>query len=770
MRILITTLGLVVIQSLSAQHSLRGRVFDAKNNTPLPFSSVMVLYFGDSSLVDGTITIKDGSFIVEKLKSGHYLLLVKRIGHRDLLLDKFELSGDLDLGILKLRESEQQLEEVVVSTSRSTVETQLGKRVLNVGEDLSSTGASVIEALERIPSVRTDIQGNINIRGSNNVIIYVNGKETRRDGRSLRYLSAGALQKIEVITNPSAKYDAEGVGGIINLIFKKDYSREYKLEVVSSITDPGRWSSGINNQISSRKFTGYLNANISRSNYENSDTQVRDNELGELRRYENLVFGSGNGVSDQLTAGLTFEEDTTLSMNLEFNYWRWLDKEDRVQTNNFLNQTQADRTFSLLNFSRELEDEISFSFSTEKKWSDEKQLKFLVNAGGEDEENDAVYNRERLDLSNSPLEQSINGSDETESQRIYQFTLDYIAPFFAFGDLESGVKFDNVNYDISQSLDFVDEELFLPRNDFHITLNKYALYFIHHKKWDRLEYGAGLRLEHFSTNGSEKSTQQFNEQSVTKLFPSIQLVYKVADNHSLAFNYSRRINRPGFFDLNPFVSFTDPLILSTGNPNLEPEFANSYEMGYQSSLGTFVFDVTLFHRTTTNLIQQTVSQFDAERLLLSYTNYGRRDNSGIEISSSVQLFKRLELWADFSLYHTSFRSDSSDIEVRYNNQTTWHTNTRQRLNLENNWTIELSQTYRAPRIGVQSRDLEYHLVNASVRKSIQNNRLIFTLNYRDIFDTQNFSSEFRGDDFEITSRYKFQSRRLTFEVRYKIFD
>ncbi len=770
MRQLIILLLLLGSFAAQAQISLKGKVIDERSKKALPFSSVMLLSPKDSMLIDGTITAQDGSFLIAEVDPGLYLVLVKRIGYQDLLMAAARLNQSLDLGEISLKEAVNTLEEVVVTGNRSTVETQLGKRVLNIGEDLSNSGASVIEALERLPSVSTDIQGNINVRGSSNVIIYVNGKETRRDGRSLQLLSAGSLQKIEVITNPSAKYDAEGVGGIINLVFRKDHTKDFKLETLVSITQPHRIGLGINNQVSAQKFTAYLNASVNRSNYRNSEDQIRDNTNNEINRYENLVSSKGKGRYTHITTGLTYDHDSTFSINMEFNYWRWLDPETQLQANNFDFADGRNERIQISNYSRELEDEITFSLALDKKWSDERDLKLLINAGGEDEVNTAIYNTDDLDLTGTGLAQSINTSDETEKQRLYQLTVDYTSPFFGFGNIETGGKFDYVKYDISQTLDFVSDALFLPRNDFGITLKKYAYYAIQKMEWAKFQYGIGARLEHFSTTANSQNSSAFNEQSVTKLFPSVQMLYKLSGAHQLAFNYSRRINRPGFFDLNPFVSFTDPLVLSTGNPDLEPEFANSYELTYQMSFDNFSLDATTFSRTTTNLIQQTIAPFDQDRLLSSYSNFGKRINSGLELSSTVQAFKKLEFSGDFSLYNTRFQSSEGDVAVRFNNRTTWQVNLRQKLSLSNDWTFELSQNYRAPRINIQSRDLEYYYVNVAIRKSFNNNRAVITLNFQDIFDTRQFASEVQGEDFLVNSVYKFQTRRVTFELRYKIFD
>lgn len=761
---------LIWTQLVAGQVSISGKVTDGKTGKPIPFSTIALFHPTDSTLIDGSIANDQGTFEIKNVDPGTYRLLVRSIGYEDFVRPDLDLSYDLDLGNLSLKESVQALETVVVSGERSSVETKLGMKVLNIGSDLATAGATVTEALELLPSVSTDLNGNVNIRGSGNVIVYINGKETRRDTKSLQYLSASALQKVEVITNPSAKYDAGGVGGIINLVFKKDSEADFKMETFLGLTDPFRIAGGLNTQVSSQKLTGYLNASFRRANNNNEESQARMNDVQDPLRYENYVWAEGKGRTANITAGLTYDIDTSFSLNFEYNYWRWLDPEDRYQTNTFSFADGSQEQLNIVNTGRELEDEMTLSFSLDKEWSEERSLKLLFNGGGEVEDNEAFYNLQGVDLAGTPLEQTISQSKETENQAIYQLNIDYVSLFAGFGAIETGVRFDHVKYDIEQNLDFVSNELFLPDNEFTITLKKYAGYLIHKKEWKKFEYGLGLRLEHFESNAHQITTDQRNDQEVTRLFPSVQLVYRASDAHQFAYNYSRRINRPGFFDLNPFVSFQDPLILETGNPDLEPEFAHNHEVTYQMSHDKFGLDLTGFQRTTTNVIQEVVTAFDEERLLYTLANFGKQLNRGVEFSANYEPFKVLELIGNFSWYHTRFDADEGDVAVRFNNQATWQMNFRQRLNLKSNWSIELREYYRAPEIGIQAIDEGVYFINLAVRKSFMNKRAVLTLNFQDIFDTRVFKTRLDGPDFRINNRYKFQSRRSSIELRYKLFD
>ncbi len=392
---------LICSQWVAGQVSISGKVTDAQSGKPIPFSTVALFHPTDSTLIDGTIADDSGLFSIKEITPGTYRLLVRSIGYEDFVKPKLDLSYDLDLGILPLKESVQSLDAVVVSGERSSVETRLGMKVLNIGNDLSTAGATVTEALELLPSVS-------NIRGSSNVIIYINGKETRRDSKSLQYLSASAIKRVEVITNPSAKYDAGGVGGIINLVFKKDSDADFKMEAFMGVTDPYRLAGGLNTQVSSQKLTGYLNASFRRANNDNVSQQIRTNQTQDPLRYENYIFAEGKGRTANVTAGLTYDIDTSFSLNFEYNYWRWLDPEDRYQTNTFSFADGSENALSIVNTGRELEDEMSLSFSLDKEWSKERSLKLLFNGGGEVEDNEAFYNLRGEDLTGTPLELTIN--------------------------------------------------------------------------------------------------------------------------------------------------------------------------------------------------------------------------------------------------------------------------------------------------------------------------------------------------------------------------
>lgn len=745
--------------AIKAQIQVLGTVLD-ENKKPLPFVTIA---FESAEGVEGTFSDVNGKFQIS-VPPESYSLTFQMVGFESLKLEELELDQNVDLGAIYLKSNVTELEEVVVRVERSYIESDLGKKTLYVGSDLANAGSTAVEALESLPSVTTTVEGNVNIRGSENIIIYVNGRETKRDPKSLRFISADALQKIELITNPSAKYDAEGVAGIINLVYTK--SRSTKLEVISSISAPLRGSLGINSSISSSKFSLFANLSERRSRFEDSENQRRISLEDSLTRYENLTFSRGKGLTRELNAGISFEPDTSFSIGLEVNYLRWDDAADQSQIGIFEYGLSSITSLDLVNDWQEIEDELSFTLSAEKELKGQQFLKFQLTMGGENEINNSGFNNAGIDVLNTPFQQSISSSDETEDQRYYQTKLDYSRPLVEDVTLEMGVVSDVFDININQNLIFFEEGM--SNNQFGIEMDKSAGYLLLENKRRRVEYALGIRYEYFSSTSVNEFTDSTFTQRFDNLFPSAQLQYKFSDEHSLGINFTRRINRPSFWEVSPFLSFTDPLNLETGNPYLRPEFGYLYELTYSGNLSNSSFDFTAFRRTTRDVIQRTTTAISEDQLLLSYANIGVRHDDGVELSASIDVSEKIILEANASAYRTVFENVSQFVffQERWN----WQTRFKQRLKLGKEWTIDLVEYYRAPRYGAQSVGLAQYYANASIQKMFNQKRGSVILSVRDIFNTRIFGSEIIGEGFNVRGSFKFQTQVASLTFRYKIVD
>ena len=751
----------ILSTSVLSQVKVKGTIQNQKGE-PLAYVTIAFQSTTLSSRLEGAYSSSEGSFEVDLIPD-HYQVTIQMIGYENLVLEK-EVVTEVDFGALMMIESAEELDEVVVRAERSYITNDLGKKTLYVGADLANAGSTAVDALESLPSVTTTIDGAVNVRGSENVIIYVNGRETKRDPKSLQFISADALKKIELITNPSAKYDAEGVAGIINLVYEK--ARTTKLELFGSITTPFRGSLGLNTSISSDRFSLYVTANERRSIFETSDKNRRITPEDSLTRYDNDNFSEGLGLTRELNAGFSYEPDTNFSIGFEINYLKWDDDADQDQQSTFGYENNSTSAIRLNNDWREIEDELSFTFSSEKQFINEGELKLQFTAGGEDEVNSANFNTRTLDLSGTPIEQTIRSSNETEDQRYYQGKLEYLLPVFDDFEIEAGVVFDKFNINVNQALTFFDDNPI--DNRFRIEMDKYAGYVLVNDKRKKFEYSVGIRYEEFSSTSLQKATDSTFTQQFNNFFPSLQWKYPINTTQSLGFNFTRRINRPSFWQVSPFLSYTDPLNLETGNPYLKPEFGYLYELTYSGNVGLLSYDITGFRRTTKDVIQVVSTPFGEDRLLVSYDNLGIRHDDGVEWNASLDLSSKMTVDFNGNTYAINFTDNPQ--EAFFNRRWNWKMRLKQRFRLEKNWTLDLIQYYRSPSFGAQSIGLRQYYVNASIQKSFNKKRGSVTLSMRDIFNTRIFGEEVVGETFNLTNEYKYQTQAITFSLRYKLLD
>ena len=769
-RISTTLILLFFYLSLFSQYTISGTIVSA-NKKPIEFTSVSIFPTKDSADIKGVISNKDGMFRIVDLQNDNYQLTIQMLGYEDHVI-QITISEDIDIGMIKVKEETALLGEIEVVAEQSTLESRLGKKVLRIGQDLTLAGSSAFEALENIPSVTTTQSGQVQIRGNSNVIVYINGKETRRDPATLKYISAEVLEKIEVITNPSAKYDAEGVGGIINVVYKKGRTSKFKLEAIANasfVTDPFNFSPnvGLNASLAKDKISFFTNVSLDLDQYVDNFNSRRENYSDSLQLYENEVRMEGNGYVGNFNLGLEYEIDSTLSMALELNYDRWFFEDESTQVNRFNYANDFSEVVEFKNDNSEIEDEVWINYSFEKKLKSKSVIKVSLTAGGEDEEN--MYRSNDSDANPELIDLFLLSSDETESQRYYQGKLDYEKPFFKFGRLEAGVKADFIRYTILQTSKLRSETITVPDNDFNMDMQKLGVYLLQKHQIKRFEYAVGLRLEQFSSEAIQYSNQEKFTQDYLRLFPSVQFNFLLPDpSHTIGFNYTRRINRPGFFDINPFISYSDPLNLETGNPALRPEIANLYELAYHKEMNKIGFDLTLYRRVTSDAIQETVQTLGNNQSLEKPVNFSEATSQGIEGQLEYRPHKIFTTTISMTWRQTFF-SDSEN-SVTFNGNATWGLRGKQQLRLSNNWKVELSEIYRAPRYSAQRKMHENFYVNLAVSKKFNNSRGSISLGVRDMFNTRQYAYSLQTETFEVERRDKWQTRKITLGLRYFIFE
>ncbi|MEL7122730.1 MAG: outer membrane beta-barrel protein, partial [Bacteroidota bacterium] len=746
---------LLLIYSLgaNAQNQIQANIIEEGSGKSIAFANVSIYTAQDSAFITGTNTDEKGKFQFNEIAAGNYYLLVQMIGYKDHYESFNCLSGKCDLPAqIAIGKESINLETITVSAERSRLVTQMGKKILYVGQDLTSSGGNVLDVLDNLPSVETNFDGSISVRGGSNVLIFINGRPSRKDGLALQQLPAESILKVELITNPSAKYDAEGISGIINIVFKRDSNKGTNLNTTAFIGIPERWQTGMVGNHKNDQFNFAINANVGENKNVISTVfsdRTTDNEAITIQRYINDVERKGSWHFWNINPSIEYTPDTSQQwvLNYQFNFWD--DQDNMQQINDFAyNDTRQER-ITLSNKGQELENEFEIALSYNKDYPQEGRRLFLSIAhSGEDEDVPNIFNLENIDLSETPLDDFIKSSDTRERQRFTQLKWDYSLVKEKWGQIEMGSESTLIDFNVLQKLAFNDPAFMVPDNDFSILQIKNAAYLTYAFSFDRIDFNIGTRIEHFYSDAIQESLDSSFTQDFLNLFPSLAVSIDLdkEEKQQLSLTYSKRIQRPSFFDLNPYIYYVDPLNLEQGNPFLEPVFADSWELTHTLSAEKLDLVTTLYNRISRNTIQDIVFA-EGEKTITTYTNFAQESNAGLEVVANLSPYKWLDLNTTFNLFHRSF-TDNSDVLFN-NNQTTWNLRIEPVLKFNNQWRLEMTSFYRSPVIRPQTVLLGNYYLNIALRKKIWNDRGSLILNISDAFATRRFVRETETDNYFI---------------------
>lgn len=745
--------------SLNAQNQpilVRGIVVESVHQNPIEFATVILIEPESQAPVTGTTTRADGSF---ELQSDHddFLIKITFLGFEPVWIDEINVQdGFAELGMITLMQNSQTLDEVVVRAEKSTTEFKLDKRVFNVGQDISSTGASALEVLNNVPSVSVNIEGQISLRGSSGVQVLINGKPSilaSDQGNALGTITADMLERIEVITNPSAKYDAEGTAGIINIIVKKEESKGLNGSATVNTGIPNNHSVGLSLNRRSEKFNLFSQIGVGHRTFpEDLEGINRDeNDLTSINHkghhdknetFYNLILGTDYHIDDlnvlSLTGHFAYEIETEYSDvfyektdGLSSDYSSW----DRDESTDATNPKWQ------------------YDLQYQKDFEDDEDHIFIISAQGSFFGKD--QNSEYADITRTGFPVDLEQQSHSVFRNAeYTFKTDYTKPFSEVWTLETGGQYvlsDVANdYTVRNFLDnqWVTDPDFT--NDFEYSQNVLGIYGTGAYEGPVWGLKIGLRLENTDLGTYLVNTNQRNEHNYTNLFPSIHTSYKFTDHISLQAGYSSRIFRPRMWDLNPFSNIRNNFFIRTGNPDLRPEYTDSYEL---TSL--FIFDAIsmnfgVYHRYTTGVVER-VSTFSDNITYSKPVNVGTNHATGLEFNGKYSPWKFLTLNADFN--YNSFNREGAlegrSFDFRSDRFTT---QIMAKLGLPGDLDIELTNMYESGFETVQSYISSQFYTDLGIRKKILKGRGVINLSVRDLLASRVHENETLEPDFYLYSR------------------
>ena len=769
--------------------ALKGRVVESVSGQPLEYVNIVVLDQQDGKVITGGISDDDGYFSVNNIPWGEYNVRMSFIGFEPLTLENISFSATNsleDLGTVQIKPGDELMEDITIRAEREILTLNLDKRVFVVDRDISTTGGSALEIMESLPSVTVDYEGRVSLRGSSNVTILVDGRPSHLV--SLDQLPATMIDRVEVITNPSARHDPDGTSGIINIVMKK--SRQHGTAVMISTNagtgDKYNGSVNLNHRIDNWNFFGNYDFRIhSMEGFNITDRDRITNEgdtLRQLHQYEDFLR---NGTFHNFRAGTDFFIDhrNTVTLMGTFNL-RDTRPRNYSEIDLFLPEeggmsTSMERQFEgfgreyVLNYTREYDQE-GREFVAD--------LFYALSDGD-------TYRDVVVDPADPDMPEETKYVESSAPGQVFTFQVDYSHPLSERSRIETGVK--SIYRYMEDDFRFFDIDRETGNREINTDYTNHFLYSesilsaygIYSVSSGRFQVQGGLRAEQHASDAEQRITLEEFDRSFFSLFPSAHVRYLLDENNSFLLNYSRRINRPGISLLNPFVNYSDPMNISFGNPELKPEYINSYELGYRYSENRTEMNAVLFYRKTEDIIsrEMTLMGGDNPATHTTFENLQAGTSFGIELVANFPLTSWWRLNGNVSYFYTHLEDERlPDWE---------HEGDSWMLNLTSNWTIlkrfnlQSRFYYHSPQVtagrttgggcqqhgGQGIQDATYYL-DLGLRTDILNGNGTVSLRLSDVFKSRGMDMHTYGESFTSGLSRRSQSRVLFLGFTYRFND
>lgn len=760
---LLAAMSIAVCSYAQSGGKVSGSIKDGGNQKVIDAASVSLLHAKDSSLVKTAVADKNGLFSFENLKDGNYLVMAASVGHSKVYSKPFNLSAtqpQVTLEVMQLVPLSKKLQEVSVSSKKPLIERKLDRTIVNVEASITNAGNTALEVLEKSPGVTVDKDGNISLKGKSGVVIYIDGRPSYLSGQDLanmlRNMTASQLEQIEIMTNPPAKYDAAGNAGVINIKTKKNKQFGYNGSITSGYTQ-GRYarfneSLSFNYRNQKVNFFSTLNYNrnhrseelyITRNFRESATKEIKSifdqkSSMENQRHYYNAKIGADFFVSKKTTLGVVLNGFYNPST------WESVTNTDIYDPNYVLTSktgatTRNDEKWK--NFSGNLNFRTVLDSAGQEITAD---VDYISYGAASTQPLTSYYYDNMGNLTKAP--EVLMGNLPTDI-RIYSGKVDYTLPLKKGAKFEAGIKSSYVKNDNNARYDSIKTNMMVldsaRSNHFIYDENINAAYVNYSrplgKKWSAQ---FGLRLENTNAKGISKgyayNTQlkkfeytetKFNR-SYSQLFPTVYLQYTASEKNQFVINYGRRIQRPDYEDMNPFVHFLDRYTFEQGNPNLSPQFAHNIELShtYKGFLTT-----TVNYTSTTNIIQQVLEQNEVNNeTFIKKANIASSKQVGLAVSANKSITKWWSANIYTNVYNNHFKGTVNNEPISIG-VTTFLAQMQHQFKWGKGWGAELSGFYRTKGLEGVIYIKPIVQVNAGFSKQVLKNKGSVRLNVRDIF-------------------------------------
>lgn len=760
-----------------------GKILDKATNQPLEYATITLVNLKNPKATTGGITDVKGEFDFEA-NAGVYNIKIEFISFKPQEISQKVLKENTNLGTFTLQEDATQLNEVIIRAEKTTVEIKLDKKVYNVGNDLMVKGGTVSDVLDNIPSVSVDVEGNVSLRGNENVRILIDGKPSNAINitEALRLIPADAIDKVEVITNPSARYDAEGGGGILNIVIKKGKTNGLNGTIIATTGYPDNHGLSATVNYKSEEFNlfttqGYNYKNnpgnaLFNSRYLNLDNSTK-NYVNESRDNSRLNRGYNGNF------GMEWNLNKSTSWTNSVNYRKSAgDNIDNILQDNFNQNFVYDYTRNRINNENSNSENIEFTTNLTKKFKkDGHKLTVDGSFSSNSDLNTALINDT---ATNSTLIKIDNTLNNQKQSRNLIFS-DYVLPIGKNSQFEAGYRGDFLelvtNYQVLN--DGVVNNSFTNTLEYKEKVN--ALYTQFGTKYKKLSVLLGLRFEDSNIDINQLATSDFNNRKYNNLFPSAFFTYEISDKSSASISYSKRIQRPRGRQINPFNNLSSNTNIFVGNPSLNPSFTDALDFGYLKRFDKVTLSTSLYVNKTTDAFQfvrgETGTFINGVPIIKSSPiNLATEYRAGFEFTLNYNPYKWWKLNSNFNFFRVETQGNYSYtnfigtiITQNFDNiANAWSTRLTSKINLPSKIDWQTNLTYNGPQNNAQGKSLGIFAANLAFSKDILKDKATISFNINDVFNSRKRIMEtFIPALVESYTEMQWRERQFTLSFTYR---
>jgi outer membrane receptor protein involved in Fe transport len=730
--------------------TITGVVMDARTKQPIEYATV-TLKATDGRVLSVAATDAKGRFVHEQVPDGDYVVAYGAVGETAAESRVFAVTAThraSDLGTLSLTPTGAPLElaRVQVSAQRETFYNSIDRKTYNVGKDIQSTTGSASDLLQNVPSVQVDVEGNVSLRGSTNVLILVNGKTSTLMGRNraavLEQMPADGIDKIEVITNPSAKYKPDGTAGIINITMKRKQDPGYSASVRASVGNNRRYNGSVTGNFNPGRWNVFGTVALRQDDRPRTATDDRshfDATAGGLLSTSQRVVEESRPLSRIVQTGADYKlsDDTKVGGTFNYNY------RDFVRTGTETNLSRnpggvVTGDYDRIRTDPEYEKDIEFGATLEHTWPKlDHELKLEVQHGRTTEQEDNNYRTvRRLPVAAPTFDRSVILSTEENTEVMAEGTYNVdestkIEAGYSWRDETSDLDFRGTFLEPVTNTWLVDP---VKTNRFLYESGIHALYATAGRPFGPLGVLAGLRFEQATVDTDQRTTHVTDRTVYAKLYPTLHLNYSLTDRHQLQLNYSHRVHRPEGEDLNPYPEFLDPFNLRAGNPHLKPEDIHSIEGGYQYKHDDTSFLAALYYRSLSNGFTSVTRYLDSTTLLTTRENLATSRSGGLELAATTSVGKSVSLNFSGNVYRNEIDARNLGFSDR-RSTIAWDAKLNANWNVTKSTTVQFNTNYSAKRLTPQGYRYPTHVLNLGLRHNFADKKTSFILTGSDLLDS-----------------------------------